>query len=1054
MKRSTFIFMLAIFLMAGFSLSAQKIIVGQVTDKEGEPLIGANIVVAGTAIGTVSDLDGNYSLEVSQEAASLVFSYTGFQNLEVPIGDRERIDVQLEMSATGLEEVVVVGYGAVKKSDLTGAVQSVTTKELEQIPPVSSFDQVLQGNVAGVQVQQTEGAPGGNVNILIRGVSSITGGNQPLYVIDGFPYTPGGNSSATGYNNDTYSTDGLAGAGLTNKANPLTFINQSDIESIEVLKDASATAIYGSRGANGVVIITTKRGNEGRGRVDLDVSFGLQELSKKIELMNGPQFAAFTREGRNNAWELQGGDPEDPNEVRPGAFQFFDEFRNPESVETVTDWQDEVFRTAPVSNYQLSFSGGSKNIRYMISGGYFDQEGIIPGSDFRRFTGRANVDGTISERFSVGLSFTAYRSEGNYARTDGHLGRRGLITAMLANPPTAPILDEDGEYYTELGTIGVPVENPFRIIEEFTDFRKQSGLLINTYLDWEIADGLKFRTTLGANNDQSVVRLWKSSQIGMWGGRNTPATAASQTSATFDWLNENTLTYTRSFNRHNLSALAGFTAQRSSIDFISVAATEFGNDYVPYVSAGIVNAGTHTLNEWALLSFVGRLNYNFAGKYYFTTTWRTDGSSRFGPQNRWATFPSVAVAYRLSEEGFMQSVGFITNLKLRASYGLSGNNQIGNYAHIALLSNQNYVINGAQTTGLAPSRLENSELTWEESRQLNLGIDLGLFRDRLSLSVDVFRDTKESMLFDVQLPTMTGFRSAIQNLGKVRNEGIELALTSVNLDGTFSWLTTLNLTAIRNEVLELNTEGEAIFGGGTGNVTITQVGYPISSFYGRQLIGIFQSQAEIDASPFQSNNTRPGDAQYADVDGDGRISGNDRTIIGNPWPNFTFGFNNSFSYKNFGLDVQLIGSYGNDIYAAFAQINMNSAGVQNQLVEVADGRWKSPEEPGNGRIPRAVRNGSNGNWLPSSRFVFDGSFLRINNVRLTYSLPRAALEGMGLGLRELTFYGSIRNLYTFSDYPGYNPEGSTGGNDLTTMGFDYGTYPLPRSYFLGLRVSF
>lgn len=1035
---------------------------GMVTDPDGLPVIGANILVKGTSAGTISDLDGQYSLEVTDENATLVFSYTGYQPLEIEIAGREVIDVQMEEGAV-LDEVVVIGYGSVKKSDLTGSVSSISGKELGKLAPVSSFDALLDGKVAGVQIQRTDGAPGGNVNVVIRGVSSVTGGNQPLYVIDGFPYVPGGNSNGTNFTAQSYSSSNLASQGVVNRLNPLSFLNQNDIESIEVLKDASATAIYGSRGANGVVIITTKRGKKGKGRINFDVSYGMQELEKKIELLNGAEYAEFVRDGRNNAYLLGGGSrsADDPNSVRPGSQQFPDPYRNPAAVTTVTDWQDEIYRTAPIGNYQISFSGGGENVRYLISGGLLDQQGIIQGSDFKRYNARINLDGNLRSNLSVGLSLNAYRTEGNFARTDGHYGRRNVVTAALAANPTIPVYDKNGEF-TQLYT-GFPSNenppfaysegliNPLLAINEFSDYRKSYGTLLNSFLEWEISESLRFRSTLGANIDQGNTRLWKSSQVGQWSLAPTPATAASHSTTTFDWLNENSLTYQKSFENHNFSILGGFTAQKSTTDFVSVAATEFGNDNVPFVSAGIVNAGNHTLNEWALLSLLGRINYDYKNKYYITATVRRDGSSRFGEDSRWGTFPSVALAYRLSEEPFMASLNAISNLKLRVSYGLSGNNQIGNYSAIGLLGSQNYVVGGSEQSGLAPVSLANPALTWEESQQINIGMDVDLFNSRISFNVDAFKDTKESMLFNVQLPTMTGFFSSTQNLGRIENKGLEMALSTVNFNRSdFRWNSQFNISFIRNEVLALGPEGEDIFGTGTGTIAITRIGYPISSFYGRQVLGIFQSQAEIDNSPMQHRNTRPGDLRFLDVNGDGMITNSDQTVIGNPWPDFTFGLNNSFSYKNFGLDVQVTGSQGNDIYAWWGQTIMNSAGVQNQWKGVAN-RWKSPEDPGDGLIPRSVRNGANGNWRPSSRFVFDGSFVRINNVRLTYQLPTEWLQNKGF--RNVTLYANVNNLYTFTDYPGYNPAASSGGNDLQVMGFDQGNYPLSRSYIFGLQVA-
>lgn len=1034
-------------------VGTQSTITGNVVDANGTPIPGVNVLEKNTTNGVVTDFDGNYSIDVGSSNATLVFSYIGFVTQEMAVGNQSTINVTMEEDVSNLDEVVVVGYGTQRRKDLTGSISRVDMENIQQ-PSTASFDQMLQGQVAGVQISQTSGAPGGNVNVLVRGVSSITGGNQPLYVIDGFPI--GGSQSGSdfsSYGGSLYSAEGLAN-NTQSRINPLTSINPSDIESIEILKDASATAIYGSRGSNGVVIITTKRGKVGKSEINVDASFGMQSVANKLDLLNSQQYAEFVAQGRDNAWVYAGGNINDPNEVRSGATQVRPEFRNPSSITTDTDWQDVIFRVAPVRNYQVSVNSGNEKTRFFISGGYFDQEGIILTSNYKRFNLRTNVDAQVTDRLKVGTSINGSYGYGRFPNTEGHYGTGSVLSQALAASPTIPVYDDNGDPFFDQADVtdGLGwLANPLDLANGFSDDRKSASILMNNYVEYKILDELTLRSTLGVNYNTDQIKIWRSSAVPFFTTLNVPANAGATKTVSLNWLNENTLSYRKIFNeKHLFDAVVGFTAQKDSFDRLSAGASDFPTENVTYLSAGIVNAGTHILSEWSLLSVLGRINYSYDSKYLFTATVRRDGSSRFGGNNKWGTFPSFSIGYNISEEPFMESVDFVNNLKMRASYGLSGNNQIGNYNHIGLLSPSNYVSNGSRSPGLVPTSLSNEDLTWEKSKQVNIGLDLALFENRVSLTLDAYRDLKTDLLLDVQLPSASGFDNATQNIGDIENKGLEIGLNTVNImAGEFEWNTNLTFSANKNEVLKLATEGGRIL---NSEFQISEVGHPVSSFYLLNAIGVFENSQELQGAAVQHPNTQAGDLRFEDVNGDGTIDANDRKIVGNPWPDYTWGLDNTFSYKNLSLGISLVGSQGSETYFRQGGIILNNAGVQNQIADISLGRWVSESNPGEGFVPRAIRNNYALGISASSRYLFDSSFTRIRNVNLAYNFPNTLTDK--IGLNGLSIYLNVSNLYTFTDYPGYDPESSTTGDNIANSGIDYLTYPLSRTITTGLKFSF
>ncbi|HMF70984.1 MAG TPA: SusC/RagA family TonB-linked outer membrane protein, partial [Flavitalea sp.] len=691
------------------------------------------------------------------------------------------------------------------------------------------------------------------------------------------------------------------------------------------------------------------------------------------------------------------------------------------------------------------------DVSYYLSGGYFNQDGIIIGSDFKKFNLRSNIDARLSPKLKAGLSFSGSYSWGNFARAEGDLQYRGLIINAVARDPSIPVYDANGEYYSEFSNPqGIPAEHPLLIASEFSDKRKSANAFVNTFVEYEIIKTLTFKTSVGVNYNSGTTNLWKSSKIGLATTRTGPATAGVTELKSINWLNENTLTYKKTFNDvHDVDVVVGFTSQKNQETLLQAGASDFPTDDIPLITAGIVSAGTNFTSEWSMLSWLGRVNYTFNGKYLFTATIRRDGSSRFGANNRWGTFPSLSAGYRLSDETFMKNLDFISDLKLRASWGIAGNNLISNYASQGLLGISRNVSNGVVVSGIVPNSLSNTNLTWEQSVQTNFGIDLALFNNRISLSADYYTIRKKDLLLNVTLPGASGYGSSVQNIGEIENKGFEFTLTTDNIrTEKFQWQTNFNISTNRNKVLALNTGATRI---ANSDYQVTEVGSPISSFYMLKVLGIFQSTDEISKNPVQHPQVVPGDLRFEDVNKDGKITTADRTIVGNPWPDFTWGFDNRFTYKNLSLSVSVNGTQGNTILFTGASVVLNNAGVQNQLAMVAD-RYRSPQEPGAGKVQRAIRNDYALGLGYSSRFLFDGSFVKIRNINLAYSLPAKIVHR--LRLQTLSVYADATNLFVFTDYPSFDPEGNTSGDNIAKSGLDFFSYPNPRTFSLGVRLSF
>ena len=988
------------------------IVNGKVTEENGQSVPGVNVLEKGTANGTVTDANGEYSLNVSN-GATLVFSAIGYLTKEVLVGGQLLIDVTMQSDVKQLDEVVVVGYGTVKKSDLTGAVAKVGETNIKATP-IPSLDRAMQGRAAGVQVVANSAAPGGSSTIRIRGSGSVNASNDPLYVIDGFP--------TTGLNS----------------------VNTDDIESIEVLKDASATAIYGSRGSNGVVLVTTKRGKAGKAVISYDVYYGIQTVRRKIPLLNARQLADFVNEARVNG----GGKPyfDGSTANQPLA----------SSLGEGTDWQSKIFQAAPIQSHQLAASGGTDKSRYAISFGYYNQQGIILNSNFKRYTLRANLDNSLTSKLKAGLTIQGAYTTGKNAKTDvdGNNGG-GVTSSALSYAPNFPIYNADGSYYKNTGALnGYGVDNPLAVANEITNPTTTIRLLANSYLDYAIIDGLTFRTSFGADLQGTKSNSY-AARLSL-AGSSLGGTASVGTAQSVGWLNENTLNYTRQLApKHNLNALLGYTIQGLAAENAVANANTFTNDFALYNNLGAgstLAAPTSGASDWRLISYLARINYGFDDRFLLTLTGRRDGSSRFGTNQKFGFFPSGALAWKMANEAWMKNLNAISDVKLRLSYGLSGNQEIGNYSYFANISSRPYILGGQLNSGSYTSNIGNPDLRWEKNAQFDAGIDIGLFNNRIQFTADYYIKTTSDLLFNVGVPTSSGFSTTLKNIGRVQNKGLELSLNTINVDrGGFRWRSEFNITFNRNKILtldgrqEFTTGTDAVIFATNINPILLRVGSSLGNFYGRVMDGIFQNQAEVNESA--QKTAKPGDIRYKDLNGDKVINDKDRDIIGNANPKLFGGFNNTFSFKGFDLNIFIQGNFGNQIlnYGTFDLLNLT--GGNNQSARVLD-RW-TPTNPSN-TIPRA--NSAGGSRILSSFQVEEGSYLRFKNISLGYNLPQGLLSRLAIAFAKI--YVTAQNWITITKYTGYDPEVNRYGSSSLSQGLDYGGYPAAKTILVGLNLKF
>ena len=996
----------------------QVTVTGTVTDENGQPMFGVSIQVEGTTIGVITDESGKYSISVPSPTATLIFSFLGYTETKEQIAGRAVIDVSLVPSVETLEDIVVVGYGTQRKRDLSSAIAVVDATTMAKIP-VPNLTNALQGLAPGIEVQSNQGRPGSLPSVRIRGVSSISSSTEPLYVIDGIP--------------------------MSNA-----YVNPADVESIQVLKDAASSAIYGSRGANGVIIITTKSGKTGAPKVSYRGYYGMEKAWKQIDLLDTEQWAQMVYE--NNT----AGGTTPP----PLALQIVDNggvYNGPE-----TDWQSEVFQTGGITENIFDISGGTQSGDYYFSAGQYAQDGIIIDTKYKRYSLRMNSNWHTNKfKFGENVSFIYSQSEAEDAN-----GGRATIEEMIKITPNIPVHNPDvlgGFSGYNASEVGHDASNPVGSLIRATNMNYSKRFMANVFGEYQIIKDLSLRSTFGINSVESQNRnfVLKTDMV----PKNYANTTLNESSTwSFDWVWENMMTFHKVINQHDITAMAAYTAEYYKSHNMnasgSVIQTET-NDVLSMVESGKNVGGGES--EISRISYLGRIMYTFMGKYMVTANFRRDGSSKFGPGNKWGNFPSASVAWRVSDESFMEAIPAISNLKLRASYGVVGNDApIGAYSYVSgLSSGQDYTFNGTRYTGVTVTGFNNPTISWETVKQYDIGLDLGLFRGTLEGSFDYYNKTTEDMLVNVPLPASSGSSGSIaQNVGSILNRGIELSMTYRKMTGNFTYSITGNLATVYNEVLDLY--GVVINAGGVefnNSATRTEVGHSIGEFYGYKALGVFPDQASIDAYVHEGSliqpNAKPGDLKWADLDNDGEITSADRTYLGSPIPKFTYSVNANASYKGFDLLLFFQGVQGNSIYA---ELVAWTEGMHNNFNcgTAALDRWTPTNTITD--VPRAVRNDPNGNITKaSSRYIKDGSYLRLKNASLGYTIPKSLLDY--LNISNIRVYVTGRNLLTFTKYPFYDPEiGSfaigTGGTINTSRGIDNGYYPQARTLIMGIQIDF
>ena len=992
-------YLLGLFFLIGIGVNAQqRSISGKITSVD-DPLglPGVNIIIKGTTTGVTTNMDGAFTITVPNNNAVLVFKYVGYQTKEVAVGSKKTVNVVLTSDVSSLDEVVVVGYGTAKKSDITGSVTSVKSGELNAFP-VLSAEQGLQGRAAGVVVQSNNGAePGAPISVKIRGNTSIGASSSALIVVDGF-----------------------VGASMP---------QSPDIESVEVLKDASATAIYGSRGANGVILVTTKKGKKGKIVIEVNSSYASQSISKKLDLLNADQFAAYQKG------------------ISPGYVQGAEN----------TDWQDLIYKNGNTENHQLSFSGGTDKVNYYASGTYFNQEGVVLNSGFNRFSFLSNIDAQVTEKLKVGLNTFGSRGSKAGVSTQASSGGRGggdVISIAYRFAPDLGILNAEG--INTSNTVGDDVDNPYAIAKESVDETKTDNYRANFYANYELLTGLSFKTTFGFSTLNRTRGTFKpSSLVATAGGVGGIAGIANTKETTF--LSENYLTYKKEIGKGNLTLLAGYSYQKNIGERSTAGAQGFISNSVSYYNLGGASTPlipTSSLTETEIVSQFGRINYDYNDKYLVTFTARRDGSSNFAKNEKYAFFPSGALGWKLSNENFLKDNQTISNLKLRASYGVTGNPSIAPYQSLASYENIYAVVGDKTVSAIVPYQLSNPYLKWESSYQSNYGIDLGLFNNRISLSLDYYNiDTKDVILGDTSVPEYVGYLNltSLKNIGEINNKGFEITLTTRNIStDDFSWTTDFNWSRNRNKVVKLVNGDDIFLDSSPGHFLqdethILREGEPVGVFYGYEYLGVNQGGALADGTAGFINEA--GEELFADLDKDGKITTADRKVIGNPNQDWTAGLNNTFKYKNFDLGVFFQAAVGGDVFS-YTALELASGG-SNATTEALN-VWTTTNTDTN--VPSAkVRS-----KRITSRFVYDGSYIRLKNLALGYNLPSETAKKLGMENVRLSLSG--QNLLTITDYPGADPEtsyqsqGNQGSN--VNQGFDYGNYPNIKSATFSINLKF
>jgi TonB-dependent starch-binding outer membrane protein SusC len=1079
-KLKTWVFASMCILSFSFSNAQTQAIKGTV-NSAGLPLPGASVLIKGTTNATSTDLDGKFVINASPKDV-LIFSYVGFVTKSITVGDNTTLQVTLVENTSKLDEVVVFGYGTTKRKDLTGSVVSLKAEDLQNIKTVS-FEGTLAAKAAGVQIVTSEGGPGAGFKIKVRGGTSINANNDPLYVIDGFAIDGGAVNTGLGIGNSTTS--------------PLATLDPSNIESIEILKDASSTSLYGSRGANGVILITTKKGKKGRSELNFEAWTGISTISNKIEMLTAQEFVDYRLE--YSPWK-----PDGASDSLIAAYR--DQFGNPIDLNNPkvvkTDWQDEITRTAITHNYKLGASGGGENNSYSASFSYLNQEGIIKTSDFERYSANVNVDQNITSKIKTGVSINAGYTQSSgvvSSAAENANGRSGIVTNAILFEPVQGLTRYSDAVYDETGRLislrSGDVVNPVLALENDINKGRSFNVFGNVYLQYEIAKGFTFKSSVRMNAYGTNGKRYYSEKYG-WGAS---AKGRAYVGSTFGngITTEQNFNYTKSFGKHGLNVTGVYEQSESNWESLVSSATGFnlpGVNLNSLQSAEVTLPNTSLYSPSALKSYLGRVQYDYSDKWVVNLSGRYDGSSKFAANSKWAFFPAGGLAWKVSNEDFLKDNKIISNLKLKTSYGETGNQGIRTYGSISRTSLSNVILDNKLTTGAAIESLDNKDLTWETTGQFNAGISLGMFDNRISLDADYYHKNTKNLLLEVPLPANTGFSTALKNIGSMTNKGFEFSLNTVNIDkNDFKWTTNFNISFNKNEVTSLGPNSKEFFVRAIGdnqidNDYVVRVGESIGSIYGIQVNGVYnysdfaafdglsdvQAAAKIrqdgldknipyfdvtytlkpgvvqSAGVGNINNYRPGLPKYVDQNGDGVVNANDRTIIGRTAPKHFGGMTNNFTYKDFDLSILAQWSYGNDVYNKNRNLGESTAiPYFNKYSEVAN-RW-TPENS-HSTIPSvwgyADNNiGSDAN----STYIEDGSYLRISNITFGYNLPKHLLKKYDI--KSLRFYTAVDNAFIFTKYSGFDPDVSVGNNQLTP-GLDADSYPRERLFRFGINVGF
>lgn len=998
-----------------------KKITGRIVDEKGEAVIGANILVEGTTNGAVTDIDGHFTIQAPADAI-LKISYIGYLEQRIKVGNNSVIPITLKEDTQKLDEVIVVGYGTMKKSDITGSVASVKVDELKE-GVSTSVDQMLLGKSAGVNVVQSSGEPGGGFSVNIRGASSINGGVSPLYVIDGVPIDnsrPVSQGSIVGFSDNR------------SPRNPMSSINPSDIESIEILKDASATAIYGSRGANGVILITTKSGKAEKMKVSYSGSIGIQSPSHRLDLLNAADYKRVLNEiidatGNNESNKI--------GDIANGG--------------AGTDWQDEVTRQNAITHeHQLSFSGGNSKTFYYTSFNYVNQEGIVKNTSFERLGARLNLKSDINEKLKVGINVTgSYMKDHFVANGFGVNDNAGVMYAAYNYDPTVPVKNEEGDFAL---SPDLQIDNPVALAEGMTSYSDTYRVLASAFGEYHITNDLFLRLNLGTDFMNESRKNFVSSLTKQ--GRFYGGIGSNQNSEKSNYIVEGTANYSKTIKKHSFGVLAGISYQRYVTGYLNNRAADFPNESLGAENLNLGNQETFRMQNSVtgnrLASYIGRINYSFDDRYLATVTFRSDGSSRFGKNNKFGYFPSAALAWRISNESFLKEVSQITSLKLRLGWGRTGNQEIGDYPALTTYQSAGSAIwDGKQVVGTGPAKMPNPDLKWETTDQINIGLDFGVFNNRINGGLDYFWKKTTDMLLQLPIPQSTGYRSILSNVGRIDNKGIELFLNTVNIDTRdFKWESNITFSSMRNKVKDLGGIDEIIVGAGythVEQVAIRRPGLPLNSYYGWEVAGVWQ---ENDDFSKMKEDYKPGDLKYVDQNKDGVINDADRVVLGNSFPDFQWSFGNTFTYKNFDLYVFFEGVQGVDmlngnLIDSYFPIDFR----RNKFAKPYLNRW-TPANPTN-EYPSFTDPLKLGRKVVNSHTLSDASYVRLKTIRLSYTLPKFSSL-----IQSLQLYVTVENLFTITDYVGLDP--AINSNNNSNFRMDFNAYPSARTFIFGAKIDF